>query len=218
MADFQRAIETLGAFGPVLAVKLYRVTLDRPPAVPILPCLDHEAMLHQNVPPHAAAYVQEQVSGGLHEVVFIPRNRRIEVDTVSTFGAHTDESHLRLLALLAAQFPHDRIAVRGFSRWRGDRRVVGACRAQVSLADVLLGHDIAGVVTYQVLGLFTARLGEPGVATLRYVVVSVLGAVFLYYGLKAVQLTEMSNRVWKRAAEYGLILAERRRLRGSGPG
>jgi hypothetical protein len=27
-----------------------------------------------------------------------------------------------------------------------------------------------------------------------------------------VQLTEMANRVWKRGAEYTLILAERRRL------
>ena len=36
--------------------------------------------------------------------------------------------------------------------------------------------------------------------------------MFLYYGLKAVQLTEMSNRVWKRTAEYNLILAERKRL------
>jgi hypothetical protein len=27
-----------------------------------------------------------------------------------------------------------------------------------------------------------------------------------------VQLTEMSNRVWKRTAEYNLILAERKRL------
>jgi hypothetical protein len=44
------------------------------------------------------------------------------------------------------------------------------------------------------------------------VVVTVLGAVFLYYGLKAVQLTEMANRVWKRTAEYSLILTERQRL------
>jgi hypothetical protein len=37
--------------------------------------------------------------------------------------------------------------------------------------------------------------------------------VFLLYGgLKAVHLTEMANRVWKRSAEYGLILSERRRL------
>jgi hypothetical protein len=36
--------------------------------------------------------------------------------------------------------------------------------------------------------------------------------VFLYYGMKAVQLTEMSNRVWKRTAEYNLILSERKRL------
>ena len=70
----------------------------------------------------------------------------------------------------------------------------------------------AGVATYQVLGLFTARLGESGVSALRYAVLSALGAAFLYYGLKAVQLTGMSTRVWKRATEYGLILAERRRL------
>jgi len=43
-------------------------------------------------------------------------------------------------------------------------------------------------------------------------VVGLLGAYFLYYGLKAVQLTEMANRVWKRSAEYGLILSERRRI------
>ena len=39
-----------------------------------------------------------------------------------------------------------------------------------------------------------------------------MGGFFLYYGVKAVQLTEMGNRVWKRSAEYGLILSERRRL------
>jgi len=70
----------------------------------------------------------------------------------------------------------------------------------------------AGVISYQVLESFTTRLGEGGVNALRYAVLSVLGAVFLYYGLKAVQLTGMSTRVWKRATEYTLILAERRRL------
>ena len=29
---------------------------------------------------------------------------------------------------------------------------------------------------------------------------------------REIQLTEMSNRVWKRTAEYNLILTERRRL------
>jgi len=254
VTDVQRALEALGTFGPVLAAKLYRVKLDPPPAVPMLPCLDHEAMLHQVVPPHAAAYVQDKASGDLHEVVFIPERWRIEVDTVSTAGSNTPESHARLLALLAAQFPGDRVVISGPSWWRGDRRVVAACRAQVSLADVLLGRDIgavktavdrlqtvgalmekqsrvaswavrtvtgpilavAGFVTYQGLGLFTGRLGERGVTTLRYVVVSLLGTAFLYFGLKAVHLTEMSNRVWKRAAEYSLILAERRRLQGLG--
>ena len=39
------------------------------------------------------------------------------------------------------------------------------------------------------------------------------GASFLYSGLKAVHLSEMASRVWKRSAEYGLILQERRRLK-----
>ena len=50
---------------------------------------------------------------------------------------------------------------------------------------------------------------------MRYGLLTVLGAWFLYYGVKAVQLTDMGNRVWKRSAEYRLILAERRRLKRS---
>jgi hypothetical protein len=41
------------------------------------------------------------------------------------------------------------------------------------------------------------------VAALRYWLIAVIGGTLLYYGLKAVQLTEISNRVWKRAIEYG---------------
>ena len=70
----------------------------------------------------------------------------------------------------------------------------------------------AGVVSYMVLGLLTSRIGEDGVTALRYAFIGLLGAWFVYYGLKAVQLTEMANRVWKRTAEYNLILSERRRL------
>ena len=244
------AIETLRAFGPALSMKLYRLKLDPAPPLPILPCLDHEAMLHQTVAPHAAAYVQETASGDLHEVVFIPDDRRIEVDTVSTWGEASEQSRSRLAAFLAAQFPTYRITVQRASPWRGDRRVAEACRARVSLREVLLGEDMnavaadidllqtigalmekqsrvaswavrtvtapilaaAGVISYQVLELFTAQLGEGGVNALRYAVLSVLGGVFVYYGLKAVQLTGMSTRVWKRATEYSLILAERRRL------
>jgi hypothetical protein len=128
--------------------------------------------------------------------------------------------------------------------------VAHACRAQVSLRDVLLGSDTAKVKTqidrlqtiavlmekqsrvaswgvrtvtgtvlaaaafvlFLAFGFLTPELGETGVTILRYAVVTLLGAVFLYYGLKAVQLTEMSNRVWKRSAEYNLILSERKRL------
>ena len=69
-----------------------------------------------------------------------------------------------------------------------------------------------GVLTYLAMGVMAPRIGGTTVAALRYGVVGLLGAMFLYYGLKAVQLTEMSNRVWKRTAEYGLILSERKRL------
>jgi hypothetical protein len=248
--DARRAIETLQSFGPVLAIKLYRLTLNPAPTVPVLPCLDHEAMLHATVPPHAAAYVQDALSGDLHELVFIPANQRIEVDTVSTWGENSAASHQRLLAWLADGFRDQSVRVKGPSLWRGERRVAAACRAQVSLRDVLLGRDTAAVkaqidrlatiaslmekqsrvaswgvrtvtgtvlaaaafVLFAVFGFLTPTLGESGVTYLRYALISVLGAVFLYYGMKAVQLTEMSNRVWKRTAEYNLILSERKRL------
>ena len=248
--ELRRALEGLRSFGPVIAIKLYRLAIDPAPQVPVIPCLDHEAMLHQTVAPHGAAYVQERSSGDLHEVVFIPGRRRADVDTVSTWAESSEDSRLRLLSLLGEQLPGYRVSIQRTSRWRGDRRVAAACRAQVSLRDVLLGEDMdavkaaigrlqivgtlmekqsrvaswavrtvttpilasAGVVTYQVLGMFTARLSENGVSALRYAVLGMMGIVFLYYGLKAVQLTEMSNRVWKRAAEYSLILAERQRL------
>ena len=243
-------LETLGGFGQVLSIKLYRLTLEPSPAVPILPCLDHEAMLHEGIAPHLAAYVQETGSVDLHELVFVPAEQRIEVDTVSTWREHSPESRARLVTFLAARFAGYRVRVVKPSWWRGEQRVANACLAQVSLRDVLLGADVpkvkvaidrlatigslmekesrvaswgvrtvtapvlaaAGVVLYTVLGGLTPRLGETGVTALRYSLVTVLGVLFLYYGLKAVQLTEMANRVWKRTAEYNLILAERQRL------
>jgi hypothetical protein len=249
-AEVQRVLGELKAFGPILAVKLYRLTLDPVPAVPVLPCLDHEAMLHEGIAPHAAAYVQDAASGDLHELVFIPAVRRIEVDTVSTWGECSPPSEARLLSLIAERFRDYRMNVKGPSWWRGERRVAHSCRAQVSLRDVLLGHDttavkanidrlqtvaalmekqsrvaswgvrtvtgpllgFAGVALFMMFGSLTTTLGESGVTALRYALITLLGAWFLYYGLKAVQLTEMSNRVWKRTAEYNLILSERKRL------
>ena len=248
--EVEQALEALRMFGPIFSVKLYRLKLDPPSAVPVIPCLDHEAMLHQHVDPHAATYLQERTSGDLHEVVFIPAKRQIQVDTFSTWGESSPQSHTRLLAWLATSFPTYRIAVTHPAWWRNERRVAEACRAQVSLRDVLLGEDmnavkagidrlqmigtlmekhsrvaswsvrtltgpiltVVAVIAFLVLGTLTPRLGEAGVTALRYAFVGMLGAWFLYYGLKAVQLTGIANRVWKRAAEYSLILAERRRL------
>ena len=249
-ADVQRALDALQPFGSTLAIKLYRVHLDPPPPVPVIPCLDHEAMLHQNVPPHAAAYLREQASGELHEVAFYPTARRIQIDTTSTWGECSPESHNRLRAFLQSAFPGHQIEVSGPSWWRGERRVADVSRAQVSLRKVLLHDNVeavkadierlqvigslmerqsrvaswgvrtvtgpiltaAAVALFLLLGGLTSMLGETGVTALRYTLVGGLGAAFMYYGLKAVQLTEMANRVWKRGAEYTLILAERRRL------
>jgi hypothetical protein len=70
----------------------------------------------------------------------------------------------------------------------------------------------AGVASFLVLGRFSASLGSTALEWLRYAIVGALGVAFLYYGVKAVHLTEISNRVWKRTAEYNLILSERKRL------
>ena len=99
------ALEAMRAFGPVLAIKLYRIALDDPPAVPTLPCLDHEAMLHAGVPPHAAAYVQDSTSGDLHELVFVPAKKRIEIETMSTWQEQAEDSRVRLRAHLTQRFP-----------------------------------------------------------------------------------------------------------------
>jgi hypothetical protein len=248
--DASSILGDLNFFGPVLAVKLYRLVLAPPPAIPILPCLDHEALLHEGVAPHLAAYLQETPTGNLHEVVVIPARRRIEVDTLSTWGESSSESRARLLGAIAQRFPGYTVREIRPSWWRGDRRVAAACRAQVTLRDVLLGSDIAsvkagierlqtiaalmekqsrvaswgvrtvtgpllaasGVIVYLVLSALSLGLGEGTVAALQYVFIGLFGGWLVYYGVKAVHLTEMSNRVWKRTAEYSLILSERKRL------
>ena len=138
-------LDRLQRLGTVLAIKLYRLPLEPAPPVPILPCLDHEAMLHEGIDPHMAVYLEERQTRELHELVFIPARQRIEVDTVSTLGESSDDTRRRLMTELAVDFPGWRITVSGLSWWRGDRRVADACRAQVLLRDVLLSHDIAGM-------------------------------------------------------------------------
>lgn len=249
-AERARLLDTFQSFGRILVIKLYRLDADDAPRVPVLPCLDHEAKLHGGIAPHAAAYMQETTSGDLHEIVLYPTQRRIEIDTVSTWGEHSQESQRRLETLVGQRLPDYRLSIHRPSWWRGEQRVADACRAQVSLRDVLLSDDFvavsarvsrlqtistlmekesrvaswgvrtvtapllaaAGAVTILAVGSLGERVGDVVVALIRYGVVTVLGAVFLYYGLKAVQLTEMANRVWKRTAEYSMILAERQRM------
>ena len=243
-------LDALSAFARLHAVKTHRVSVPLSEPVPVLPCLDHEAKLHEGIPPHAAAYIEDIDGGGLHEVVCVPSRRRIEVDVVSTAGEHTEASHARLVERLRRRFPRHRIVIDGPSWLRGDRRVVRACRARVPLREVLTGRDLpalsraidelrivssamekqsrvaswsvrtvtgpllalGGFLSYQVLDMLSGRIGPVAVQGLQYLAVGVLGAVFLYLGLKAVHLTEVAGRVWKRSAEYQLILRDRERL------
>ena len=74
---------------------------------------------------HAAVYLQEAASGDLHELVFIPGDRRLEIDTVSTWASTRPASHLQLVRRSMRRFPQ--VRVKGPSWWRGDRRVAPAC-------------------------------------------------------------------------------------------
>ena len=250
----EQLLHTISEFARLHVIKLYRLSVTLPETVPVLPCLDHEAMLHEGISPHAAMYIEDLDSGGLHEVVCVPARQRIEVDVVSTSGEHTAASHDRLIEQLRQRCPTYAIRIKGPSWLRGDRRVARACRAQIPLRQVLVGTDFdqlnvalgrlqtigglmerqsrvaswsvrtvtgpllaaAGFISYQVLGALSGQIGADWVQGLRYLTVGGLGAVFLYLGLKAVHLTEMASRVWKRGSEYGLILAERQRLAASG--
>lgn len=249
MSDAQHFIDTLRGFSSVLALKLYRLPLESSPGVPVLPCLDHEAMLHEGIAPHAAAYLQD-AGGQLHEVVYVPGSRRLDVEVASTLGECTPEAQRVFMEALGRHFPGHTVRLVLPSRVRGEYRVMNACRAQVSLRDVLLGQDlektkasvdrlqlvsslmekqsrssswaartlmtpliaVVGFLTYEALRAIGGMFDPSTVAFIRYVVITLVGGLFLYWGIKAVQLTEMANRVWKRSAEYSLILGERRKL------
>lgn len=74
----------------------------------------------------------------------------------------------------------------------------------------------ASVGSYLLLGFFEGRLFDAAVVEmLRYLVLTLLGGGFLWWGMKAVHLTEMGSRVWKRSTEYRLILEARKRAAAS---
>jgi hypothetical protein len=245
LGDGHLFLNALREIGDVLALKQYRVNIDPAPPIPILPCLDHEALLHEGIAPHLAAYVRDR-TGNLHEAVWIPKELRIDIDVASTMNENTPESQAKFIAALSERFPDHQVHLTQVSWLKGDRRVAHACRAQVTLRDVLTGADLdrtrraverlqvisslmekeSRVASWSARTIMTpflalvglliiwslgANAGAWWVIVSRYVL-TLAGVFLLYAGLKAVHLTEMANRVWKRSAEYGLILSERRRL------
>jgi hypothetical protein len=247
----QRFFDSLTEFCVVRSIKLYRFKLDPVPRVPVLPCLDHEAMMHEGIPRHAAAYVEDRTSNDIHEILFVPSDSLIEFDVVSASDEHSARSRDRLMSQLRDRFPTYTVTTNKPSYLRGDRRVMQACRAQVSLREVLHSEDFdrlegalerlrtiaslmekesrvaswgvravatpllaaVGFFTFAIIGGMGPRIGDAYVRGFQAAIITALSAGLLYYGIKAVHLTEMANRVWKRAAEYGLIVAERRRLK-----
>jgi hypothetical protein len=139
--DCTHFFERLRSLSEVLAIKLYRLRLDDAPAVPMLPCLDHEAMLHEGIAPHAAAYVRDR-EGYLHEVVFTPDDHTVTLDVASTMYESTPEANAAFRNLLTQRFPEEQVQEAPISWLKGDTRVANACRAQVALRDVLAGPDI----------------------------------------------------------------------------
>ena len=91
----RQSIEALHPFGPVLAIKLYRLTLDPTPAVPLLPCLDHEAMLHESVAAarrrlHPGCLIRRSPRAGVHPREQADRGRyRLDVGRELTGVAST---------------------------------------------------------------------------------------------------------------------------------
>jgi hypothetical protein len=78
-----------------------------------------------------------------------------------------------------------------------------------TLTPLVLGA--AGVMLYAVLQWSQVTLAPETVELVRYAALTGIGGTFLVIGLKAVHLTEMGTRVWKRATEYKLILDARQK-------
>lgn len=139
--DCTHFFERLNGLADVLAIKLYRLRLETAPPVPMLPCLDHEAMLHEGIAPHAAAYVRDR-EGHLHEVVFTPDDHTVTLDVASTLHESTPEANTVFRKALSQRFPEDQVQEAPISWLKGDVRVANACRAQLTLRDVLAGADL----------------------------------------------------------------------------
>src|SRR5262245_25746320 len=182
----------LGACGRLLAVKVYRVDPGPDLRVPVIPCLDHEAMLHQHVAPHVSAYLLEPTHNEIHEVGVYPASHTLKVDTVSTLGEFSPASHRALTGALAREFPGFRIDVIHPSWWRAERRVADACRAQLTLRDVLIGDPSDAlkrqIDKLQIVGALMekqSRVASWGVRTIAGQILAAIG-VMLYATLGAV--------------------------------
>lgn len=202
-------LRAVSEFARVHAVKSYRLPVPLPAAAPQLPCLDHEAMLHEDAAPHASLYVEEQAGGGLHEIVWVPSRRRIALDVVSTAGEHAPESRARVRRRLAERFPDHEVRIAGPSWLRGDRRVARACRAQVSLRDVLAGDDLdrlaAALDRLDAIGTLMEKQSRVASWSVRTVTGPLLALVgFVSYNALGL-LTPRIGAAWVQGLRYVVV-------------
>ena len=243
----------LGTRYNVLDVKDYRLRLRALPGVPITPCLDHEAQIHEHALPHLGTWVQNRETGRLVGVVYFPIPRRIVVEQ----EADDCEQELEEIAgFLRQRFPEHEVKVERLRRGSAFVRARDVAEAHVPLVDVLTNADVSGLSGSldQLNGISTLMEKEsrvtswgmrtayaPLMAAIAFLLVLAfpsgarsladfgfgdwarvlcllaIGGAFLYYGLKAVQLTKTATRLNKRIQEYRFVLAARAALTAAPP-
>jgi hypothetical protein len=233
----------------LLAVKSYRVALRAPLELPIIPCLDHEATIHERTDPHISVYLRDR-RDALHELTYYPEQCRIVLPSDSTLGDYDERARRELHQRLVQLFPECRFTSQRLSWLRADRRVAQTTQAHAPLREVLLAPDLEridealrrlsviatlieknsrvsswsvrtaysplvaafGLVLYLALhGAAGELLSASGRELTRYGLLAAFGALLVYFGLRAVHLTQIGARLWKRAEEYRLIVQSRRR-------
>lgn len=226
----------------VLNLKDYRLDLHPPLGVPVTPCLDHEAQIHEHELPHLGGYVQHRETGQICGVVYLPVPRRIIVEEEQLDSERELEE---LASFFRARYPDHDVKVQRLRRGSAYVRARDVAEAHVPLECVLAGEDQPSIQTHldQLNGISTLMEKEsrvtswgmrtayaPLMAAIAFLLVLAfpdgggafqvgdwirlgcllaIGGAFLYYGLKAVQLTKTATRLNKRIQEYRFILAAR---------
>lgn len=235
----------------VLSLKTYRLAIPPVTNIPITPCLDHEAQLHEHDAPHIACYVQDRESGTIATIVYLPSNKTFVVEEETADASAVLES---IATFLRQRYRNHKVNIHKPRPGSAYVRARAVAEAHVPLELVLVGgHDkelkphLERLNGISVLMEKASRVSSWGIRTayapltaaavfilvlvipssggsifelthlewVRIALLSAIGTAFLYYGLKAVQLTNTATRLAKRIREYEFIMACRTMEMGS---